>query len=95
MGRQPVLGGINEYQIEFNKPGEKIIGGHPTARTDDIAMIKKTLKNKLNYNDRKSHTIKNVIRKKVLFFYKVFTRRLRFPFSWLFKLTYERFSMVK
>lgn len=36
----------------------------PTARTDDIAMIKKTLRNKFNYNDRQSQTINNAIRKK-------------------------------
>jgi len=42
----------------------------PTARTDDIAMIKKTLRNKFNYNDRQCQTINNPIRKKGFFIIK-------------------------
>jgi hypothetical protein len=67
----------------------------PTARTDDIAMIKKTLRNKFNYNDRQSQTINNVIRKKGIFLvYEVFQRRLRFPFRWLLKLINGKFLML-
>jgi len=68
MSRKLVFFGIKWYQIEFYKPGEKINGPNLTAKTDDIAMNKKTLRNKFKYNDRESQTINNVISKKVLFY---------------------------
>jgi hypothetical protein len=36
----------------------------PTSVVDDIAMIKKTLRNKFNYNDRQCQTMNNPIRTK-------------------------------